>query len=469
MSKPAPKQNFLQTFLLFTAIYLGIVLMCRNPNAQKEQPKSIPQAYETMVKQNAEVLDTSIVSSNGTYQGLINDAIEKKKLTPEEGEAKKIEADILVADTQFKAGVMRDDTQRMRNAYNSIVKMNNAMRDTPQWTKEYPVAGETAVSKTKFPAKWSGQTLYDHLVTEISKRNRTDLIWGFIPGGYAFIDSLVHLTGATPSFSYAFAAFLLALCVRAIVYPLTQKQLMFSRQMSQLAPLVKEIKEKYGDDQQKQQMKTMELYKEYGINPLAGCWPAFIQLPLFLGVYQAMLHYQFEFHKGTFLWINETTAKSVKWIAPNLGQLDYILITIYGISMIVTTLLQPVSDPSQQKQQRIIGLVFAIFVPVSLLFGLFPVAGAFVLYWTFTNILATAQSLRAYRMPLQPLVKVNAAGGGVYPTAPQGKWGKFMDQMQKAAEEQQKKHGGTQSLDKRKDDDDGGTGRPVTHKPKKRK
>jgi YidC/Oxa1 family membrane protein insertase len=472
MSKPAPKQNFLQTFLLFTAIYFGLVMMCNKPGANHgTAPKTPDQAFEQLRKDNAEVKDTSIVATNSLYQGLIDEAVKAKKMTPEDAEAKRIEAAVIVADTQYKAGEMRNDTQRMRNGYNTLVKLNNALRDTPLWTKTYKVAGETAVLKQKFPDTWSGQTLYDHLVTEISKRNRTDLIWGFIPGGFAFIDFLVHLTGATSSFSYAFAAFLLALLVRGIVYPLTQKQLMFSRQMSQLSPLIKEIKDKYADDPQKQQVKTMELYKEYGINPFAGCWPAFIQLPLFLGVYQAMLHYQFEFHKGTFLWINESTAKSVKWIAPNLGQLDYILIVIYGVSMIITTLLQPVNDPTQAKQQKTIGLVFAVFVPVSLLFGLFPVAGAFVLYWTFTNILATAQSLRAYRLPLPPLVKVNAAGGGVYPKAPQGKWAQIMDQMQKAAEEQQRKQGLKPDDTKKdsKDDEDGGTGRPVTHKPKKRK
>lgn len=470
MSKPAPKQNFLQTFLLFTVIYLGFLMVCNKPGSnQASTPKSLDDAYAALLKDNGEVKDTSVIVTNSTYQGLINDAVEKKKLTPEEATERRIEATILVADTQYKAGVMRNDTQRLRNGYNTLLKENNALRDTPLWQKEFKVSSETAVSKTPFRGKWSGQALYDDLVKEISLKNRTDLIWGFIPGGFQFIDFLVQITGGSSAFSYAFAAFLLAFCVRAIVYPLSQKQLMFSRQMSQLGPLVKEIKEKYGDDAPKVQAKTMELYKEYGINPFAGCWPAFVQLPLFLGVYQAMLHYQFEFHKGTFLWINESTAKTVKWVAPNLGQLDYALIIIYGISMIVTTLLQPVTDPSQQKQQRAIGLVFAIFVPVSLLMGWFPVAGAFVLYWTFTNILATAQSLRAYRLPMQPLVKVNAAGGGVYPSAPQGKWGKFMDQMQKAAEEQQRKAGGSAPSIKPPSDGDGGTGRPVIHKPKKRK
>ena len=61
-------------------------------------------------------------------------------------------------------------------------------------------------------------------------------------------------------------------------------------------------------DQAAYQAKTMELYKEYGINPFAGCLPALIQIPLFITVYQFMLHYQFEFQKGYFLWINPSTS-----------------------------------------------------------------------------------------------------------------------------------------------------------------
>src|SRR6185312_17302336 len=97
----------------------------------------------------------------------------------------------------------------------------------------------------------------------------------------------------------------------------------------------------------------------------------------------------------------------------NLGELDPILIVIYGITMLSSTLLAPVSDPSQIKQQRLMGVGISFVWTIFMFF--WPVPSGFVLYWTFTNILSTAQSLRAYRLPLPPLRKVNAAGGGVYP------------------------------------------------------
>ena len=125
--------------------------------------------------------------------------------------------------------------------------------------------------------------------------------------------------------------------VRGVVYPLTERQLMFSRKMMQLAPLSNEIRKEYKDDQQQQQVKIMELYREYGINPLAGCFPALLQMPLFLSIYQCMLHYQFEFVHGTFLWINPTIAKMTHgWTAPNLGETDYPLIVLYGITMLIS-------------------------------------------------------------------------------------------------------------------------------------
>jgi len=174
-------------------------------------------------------------------------------------------------------------------------------------------------------------------------------------------------------------------------------------------------------------------------------------MPLFFTVYQWMVQYQFEFQKGTFLWINPATHQATKgFTAANLGQLDFILIILYGISMVVTTLLSPVSDPSQAKQQRMIGIGFAIFATVTLFTGAFPVAGAFVLYWTFTNILATIQSLRAYRMSVPPLEKVNAAGGGVFPLDPS-------------------KFGGNGKTNGKVDPGNIRTGTPAKHKPKKRK
>ena len=145
--------------------------------------------------------------------------------------------------------------------------------------------------------------------------------------------------------------------------------------------------------------------------------------------------------------------------------------------MVSATLLTPVSDPSQAKQQRLMGAGVSIIFTVFMFTGAFPVVSGFVLYWTFTNILATTQSLRAYRMPLPPLVKINAQGGGVLPK-PTTKWQQMMDKMMEEQQRNAAKAGPSNSEDN--EDGSGGvkpalpkgptkTGTPAKHPPKKRK
>ena len=442
MARPAPttKSNFIQTALIMITVMLGFQLFFgpkgNGTTTYDSKPlKTRADVLTAMRDANKKVLDIQIAQTlSHSYSNLLDEDFKKKEITADQKQELEIEAAVLVADTQLKGGLKKDESTRVRAAYQTLAPLERKLSKTPVWNKDFPVASNDQVSITSI----SGHALHEKIVETLSQRNQHDLIWGAIPGGYQFIDFLVHMTGANPSFSYAFAAFLLALCVRAIVFPLSQKQLMFGRQMSQLVPRVNEIKDKYKSDPQEQNLKVMELYREYGINPMAGCLPAMVQMPLFLTVYQCMLLYQFTFQKGTFLWISEnTSAASHGFIGRNLGQNDYILVVLYGISMVVSTLLTPVSDPTQGKQQRMLGVGVAIVFTVMMLLGPIPVVSGFVLYWTFTNLLATAQSIRAYRMPLPPLVKVNAPGGGVYPTGnkPQGRWAKMMDDMQKMQEQ----------------------------------
>ncbi len=487
MSKPTPKQNFLQTALIMLTIFLGINLLMPK---DKPNTQTLGQIYALMVQENRQLQDISIVSTNGDYTKKLSELEKEGKVTPAVAEQKRQEAAILVADTQFKDGLYRDDTGKIRLAYQTLLPFQKRLLDQKSWNAPVPVSsmpayaplvvnGEpVATSVRKFDwTSWTGQGLYTEVVKTLSHRNQTEYVYGIIPG-YGMMNMLVNLTGAQPGFSYAFAALLLALLVRAIVYPLSQKQLMFSRQMSQLVPLTNEIKQKY-KDQATQQQKVMELYREYGINPMAGCFPALIQMPLFLTVYQCMLRYQFKFQDGVFLWINPVTSKATNgFIGPNLGQQDYILIAIYGVTMITATLLTPVSDPSQAKQQRLMGAGVSLIFTFFMFTGAFPVVSGFVLYWTFTNILATAQSLRAYRLPMPALVKVNAPGGGVLPK-PTGRWQQMMDKMMEEQKKQADRKKDSDSSDDEPKSISGGTifqgseekktGTPAKHKPKKRK
>ena len=507
MSKPAQpspaKPNFLSNLLPIAIVILGVQLWMntqrpdtKGPDAPKtseqilakmrqldaEEPKTVARAQAI----NDEVVRQLLPS----YGNFVNDDVKAKKLPEATGEDLKTEAAILAAHIQTKEGNATRDTNKLRMAYNTLEPFSRTHADKAAWTTTPIPVTEAGKAGTI-----TGQGYIQSLIGQISERNKSDLIWGAIPGGYQFIDFLVGLTGHNPAYSYWFATLLLALVVRGAVFPLTQKQLMMSRKMSQLTPRLKEIKEKFAGDQIEANKRTMELYGRYGINPLAGCLPALIQLPLFYTIYQCILHYQFEFTRGYFLWINPDASKATHGIlAPNLGQQDYILIAIYSVTMVISTLLTPVTDPTQAKQQRMIGVGAAIIIPVMMCFRAWPVVSGFVLYWTFTNLISMAQSIRAYRMPMPELVEVNAPGGGVYPSKPKGRWAQMMEDLQRQAEEQQRQQKGDDSSGgtsvKRPEPKgpknppatgkvspsrpvgesggSGGTGTPAKHKPKKR-
>ena len=430
-------------------------------NQKKDGPVLVADQVFTKLKQdNVDILDVTAASDFNTYRNLLDDSVKAKKLSESDANTKKFEGAVLVANTQLRAGLQKNETARVRLAYQSLWQFQKKYRDTPDWhLTEFRSAPDARYRDV--PNVISGQGLFDKVSEILSARNKKEIIWGFIPGGYNAIDSLIALTGRNPGFSYWFGALMLAFVVRVIVFPFTQKTIMHSRQMSQLSPLMTKIKEEFKDDPKEMQLRTMALYKEYGLNPAAGCAPAFVQMPLFLSVYQCMLLYQFEFQKGTFLWINPGTSLATHgFTAPNLGTQDAILIFIYGISMIISQMLTPISDPSQKKQMRLMGVGISVLFTFFMFTGAFPVVSGFVLYWTFTNIFATAQSLRAYRLPLEPLQKVNTKDGGVYPQDPNQPfpWKKAPGKGNSASP----KSNGKSSIETSKK-----TGKPQQHKPKK--
>ncbi|HLK15727.1 MAG TPA: membrane protein insertase YidC [Fimbriimonadaceae bacterium] len=456
---------------LLIALWIGMFLILRLFNQQQPGPQLTIDAHLANIHANAAKLldgtaakefNESLVSQINTQISSTKDLIKKGRLSAADGNAQiaELNSKLLDGAVTVSDGLLRGSRSIVANgqliplnevngqlvpyrnfsydktqqAYQLLENYSRQFGDSELWNREYTVEGFNGSKQTYSPA-----SLFLEARNQLSALNEHSPVWGFIPG-YQLIDFLVHVTGGSQGFSYSFAAFLLALAVRGVIWPLSQRQLMWGRQMSQLAPMLREIKEKHKDPTI-QQKKTMELYREYGLNPFAGCWPALVQLPLFLVVYQCMLHYRFEFQKGTFLWINEATGRATHgFTAANLGQKDTILIIIYAVTLLISTLLTPVNDPTQVRQQRTIGISVALLFPVFMLTGTYPVPAAFVLYWTFTNVLATAQSLRAYYMlPAPPLVKVNTPTGGVHPTTRRaGWWDKFQESMQKQMEERQR-------------------------------
>jgi YidC/Oxa1 family membrane protein insertase len=112
----------------------------------------------------------------------------------------------------------------------------------------------------------------------------------------AFVGMLeqILLWFSTTTGSVGFGIIIFTICARLVILPLTLTSLRSSRKMQQIQPLIKELQRKHGKDQQKLQEETLKLYREYKINPVGGCLPVLLQLPIFFGVYQAVYHLMVE-------------------------------------------------------------------------------------------------------------------------------------------------------------------------------
>ncbi len=224
---------------------------------------------------------------------------------------------------------------------------------------------------------------------------------------YKILDFFVALTGRVPAFSYWFAIVIITVIVKLLITPLTKKQFQSMKEMQKIAPLIKQVQERYKGDQKAIGEKTMELYKEHNINPFASCLPLLVQMPILMGLYYTIRSYQFQFAKGTFLWIgsglshlhgfhNPMRGDMVWLTARNMSEPDLILVLLYVVSMYISTKMSAV-DPSQAEQQKMMSIMMPVMF--AFLFASFP--SAFLLYWLVFNILQTAQQYLILRRPGQ--------------------------------------------------------------------
>ena len=174
--------------------------------------------------------------------------------------------------------------------------------------------------------------------------------------------------------NWGVAIILLTLLIKALFYPLSAKSYRSMAQMRELAPRLESMKQKFGDDRQKMQQAMMELYRTEKINPMSGCLPILIQIPVFISLYWMLLGSVELRHAPFFGWIQDLSA-----IDP-----FYILPLIMGASMIIQTKLNPKpTDPIQAKVMTWMPVIFSVF------FFFFP--AGLVLYWVVNNIISIWQ------------------------------------------------------------------------------
>lgn len=174
--------------------------------------------------------------------------------------------------------------------------------------------------------------------------------------------------------NYGLAIILLTILIRIVFIPLTNKSQKSMKAMQALAPKINEIREKYKKDPQRMNKEVMELYKRHKVNPLGGCLPLILQLPVFIALYNVLM-YAIELRDAPFyLWIRDLSAKDPYYILP----------IAMGVSMFIQQKMTPTSlDPMQAKIMMII--------PVALTFLFLSFPSGLVLYWLVNNILSIAQ------------------------------------------------------------------------------
>jgi len=176
--------------------------------------------------------------------------------------------------------------------------------------------------------------------------------------------------------NWGIAIIVFVILVRIILFPLTYRGMVSMYKMKEMAPKMKELKEKYGKDPQKFQMKMMELYKKEGANPLGGCLPMLLQIPIFFAIYRVLIN-AIELKGASFLWISDLSSMDPYFILP----------VLMGITMYLHQRVTPnnFSDPMQEKIFKFLPVIFTLFF--------FTFSAGLVLYWTTNNILSFLQQL----------------------------------------------------------------------------
>jgi YidC/Oxa1 family membrane protein insertase len=181
--------------------------------------------------------------------------------------------------------------------------------------------------------------------------------------------------------NWGWAIILLTVLIKAVFYPLSAKSYKSMAHMRKMQPKMQALKERYGDDRQKLNQAMMELYKTEKINPLGGCLPILIQIPVFLALYWVLLESVEMRQAPWILWIKDLSAQDPYYVLP----------IIMGVSMFIQQKLNPQPlDPIQQKVFMVMPFMFTA------MFLFFP--AGLVLYWTVNNILSIAQQWRITRV-----------------------------------------------------------------------
>ncbi|MDP6460503.1 MAG: membrane protein insertase YidC [Gemmatimonadota bacterium] len=206
---------------------------------------------------------------------------------------------------------------------------------------------------------------------------------------------LIWLHGFIPN--YGVVIILFSTLTKILFIPLTHKSTQSMKKMSSLKPELDALKEKYGGDKQKVSEETMKMYKKHGVNPLGGCFPMLLQMPIFIALYSVLLH-TIEIRGEPFVgWIRDLSQPDIVFdlpaALPMIGSGVPILPIVMGITSYFQS-KQTMADPSQKAM--------VIFMPLFMTLIFFTFPSGLVLYWLVNNVLTIAQQAMLKVKPSVP-------------------------------------------------------------------
>jgi YidC/Oxa1 family membrane protein insertase len=208
---------------------------------------------------------------------------------------------------------------------------------------------------------------------------------------------------------YGLAILALTTVVKLTLWPIQNKANRSMQRMALLSPKMQELKDKYKDDPTRMNQELMKLYKQYGINPVGGCLPMMIQIPIFFGLF-TMLGQAVELRNAKFLWVKDLSQPDTLFVIPGMGWVPILGIVGVGLAVNILPILMGATqvwlmrmtpktgDPTQRR--------LMMFMPLIFLFFCYNFAAALALYYTAQNLFSILQFWYNKRQPMPTLEKV---------------------------------------------------------------
>ncbi len=247
---------------------------------------------------------------------------------------------------------------------------------------------------------YAGPKLY-HRLAQLEHNEAEIMDFGMFKIVSQFLLNFMNFLHGLLWHSYAAAILALTTVIRLVLWPLQTKANQSMRKTAVLAPKMQELREKYKDDPTRMNQEVMKLYKQYGINPVGGCLPMVIQIPIFFGLYK-MLAQAVELRGQKFLWVHDLSQPDTVAHLPILGW----PINIIPLCMAATQiwLMQMTPKTGDSTQRRIM-----MFTPLIFLFICYNFAAALALYYTTQNLFSILQFYLNKKQPMPTLEKVTSS------------------------------------------------------------